>query len=79
MEVTSFEAVNMAKGMCTEIIPVSPKMVTIQTEANEKIWKDAITDLMCTAPDACILRLRWKPSHNGGRPWVVPEAKPQQF
>ena len=60
--------------LCSQAVYLSASKALIRTDASEDTWRPLLDKLLAEDPESAITRLRWKPSRNGGRPWLVPGA-----
>ena len=78
-DITDPNALHDLEHFASDIVLLSPKMAVIRTDITSGVWKAAIMKGMQENPNSCILKLRWKPSVQGGRPWVTPDATAKQI
>ena len=78
-ELTCWEAIHMVSAWCDDILPISPKLALIRTGVPAATWQGILTRLMKENPGECVLRIKWRPSYHGGRPWATPEATTEQL
>jgi len=57
--------------MCTDIIFLSGTVALVRTELPADRWKDSIDSMLRHDPITCILGIKWRASHMGGRPWAL--------
>ena len=76
---TDWEALHPVDHLCEDILPVSPRVALIHTGVLANIWEGVLTDMMRNNPTCCILKLRWRQSYHGGRPWAQPAATTAQM
>ena len=79
MEITSWEAVQGVQPLCEDIVALSPKWALIRTGVRTERWSEVLSNIMRTNPYECILRIQWRQSYHGGRPWAMPAATSQQI
>ena len=78
MEITSWDVTKHIQPLCEDIVALSPKWAIVRTVVKAERWSEILTDLMRNDPYSCILRLQWRQSYHGGRPWALPAAISQQ-
>ena len=79
MEITSWQATNQVQALCDDIVALSPKWALVRTGIRTAQWEEVLSGLMRSNPYECILRIQWRPSYHGGRPWAQPAATMQQI
>ena len=66
MELTNWDAMEHVRSLCEEILPISPKLALVRTGVPADGWQIALDDCMRSHPCDCVLRLKWRPTYNGG-------------
>ena len=79
MELTCWDAVQGVLPLLGDVVAISPKWGLIRTHIRAEQWADTLSDLMRNNPYECILRIVWRQSLHGGRPWALPAATSQQI
>ena len=78
-ELTGTGAALHAWELSTNMVALTAEKVLLHTEAALETWQARLTSLMQQDPEAAIIRLKWRPSRHGGRPWAVPAATQVQL
>jgi len=78
-EITSWEALQSVQPLCEDIVALSPKWALLRTGVRADQWTDVLSNVMRNNPYDCILRVQWRQSYQGGRPWATPAATSQQI
>ena len=55
------------------------KLAVVRTSSSLEVWRTVLNRLLEDDAECAALRVRWRPSRQGGRPWVAPSATPQQL
>ena len=79
VEVTNVDALQAVQPLCDSILTLSPKWALVSTSVRSEQWVEVISTLMRDNPYSCVLRVQWRQSLHGGRPWAVPAATSQQI
>ena len=79
IELTSWEAMKSIRPLVEEAVSLSPKWGLIKTNISDERWGESLSNLMRDNPQQCALRVTWRPSMHGGRPWAMPAATSQQI
>ena len=79
VEMTDWEALQSVEHLCEDILPISPKVALIHTGVLSSTWDNILTDTMKNNPSQCILRIKWRRSYHGGRPWAQPAVTSAQM
>ena len=78
MEFTDAGAAGRVRGLCGDLVLLSPRQALIRTEVAAGTWHTRLSDLMRDTPQSCILKIKYRPNQNGGRPWAQPAATARQ-
>ena len=62
-----------------DVLLLSDNMALIRTEVPHQTWSKILSDLMRDSPGCCPLRVKWRPSQHGGRPWAQPDVTSKQL
>ena len=79
VELTHWAALATVKQWCDDIVPLSPHLALIKTQAPPGIWQETLTEIMLQDPARCITKIKWRKSMHGGRPWATPAATAVQL
>ena len=79
VELTKPLALPLVAPLCEEMALVTSTLATIRTSSSPEVWRTLLDRFLNEDADCAVLRLRWRPSRMGGRPWVTPTATPQQL
>ena len=79
VEVTSWGAVRNILPLVEDLVALSPKWALMRTQVRAEQWGDILTNIMKGNPYESILRIIWRQSLHGGRPWALPSATTQQI
>ena len=79
MEVTDMSAAVSLQGLCNDMVVLSPYKVLLRTEVSTQVWQASLANIMRAAPNSCALKVVWRPSQHGGRPWAQPDATSRQL
>ena len=67
-----------ARGLCDQVVMLSPHRAAVLTTRPRETWQNLITT-QSSAGDVAISRLSWRRSTRGGNAWVTPHTlTPQQ-
>ncbi len=78
-EFTEPEALLSFSSLYAEVLFLSGRAALIRTEASAGRWEEAMTTRMRLAPSSCVTKVKWRPSHMGGRVWAQPSATSRQI
>ena len=59
--------------LCTGIIPLARGKALLLTSAAHATWEVRLSDLAIRSPEACVEKVRWRPSVREGRTWARPQ------
>ena len=62
--------------LCCQALSLDNGKLLILTEASEDTWQASLDKFLTEDLENAIARIRWKPSRNGGRPWLTPRLLP---
>jgi len=79
MEITNWDALQSVSPLCDDVVALSPKWALVRTGIRSEQWVETLSNLMRNNPYDCILRIQWRQSYHGGRPWALPSATTQQI
>ena len=79
VELTDAHAASAFKPYCTDILLISERMALVRTEVSYVTWSQLLSDWSRNSPSSTPLKLKWRPSVQGGRPWAQPDLIPQQM
>ena len=79
LEVTQTAAVCNVAHLCSDVVLLSTQRALVRTAVPPAVWQHALTQGVTDDPDVSVLRLRWRPSRHGGRPWAQPERTAAQL
>ena len=79
VEMTSWEAAGSICPLTEDLVALSPKWALMRTQVRSEEWEDVLSNLMRSNPYGCVLRVVWRQSKHGGRPWALPAATTQQI
>ena len=60
--------------LSSQLLYLSSDNALLISDASEETWVTMMDRLLVDSPDDAIIRLKWKPSRLGGRPFAVPSA-----
>ena len=78
-EMTGAGAALHAWQMSTQMVVLSSDKLLLHTDADPETWQPKLTALLQQDAQAAILRVKWRPSRHGGRPWAQPAAVQSQL
>ena len=78
-EVTHWSAWGHFSHLYDDLVPVSPRFALLKTRAPPTVWHKSLTDTMHADPSHCVLKIKWRSSTHGGRPWATPAATATQL
>ena len=79
VELTGAAAALQAWTLCSGILALSSEKLLVSTDAEPEAWQPMLDSLMKQDPKSAIVRIKWRPSRHGGRPWATPEATQVQL
>jgi hypothetical protein len=79
VDLTDWEAIHEISHLCDDILPVNSKTAIIHSDITSVVWSGILSDKMRNSPQCCALKIRWRPSYHGGRPWAQPAATTTQI
>ena len=79
VEVTGWGAISNIQPLVEDIVALSPKWALMRTQVRAEQWGEVLTNIMKANPYESILRITWRQSLHGGRPWASPAATMQQI
>ena len=74
IELSGAAAVLRVAPLCQEALFVGPRLMTVTAEASQEQWQTIVDEAWQADPEAAILKVKWRPSRQGGRTWVAPAA-----
>ena len=79
VDLTAPAAIHAVWHLCEEAIFITPRLVTIRAASTPEQWRPVLDQILTADASCCVLKVRWRSSRHGGRPWVTPTATPQQL
>ena len=78
-ELTDAKASFDIKPYCTDILLISPRIALIRTEVTHTVWCQLLSNWARSNPSSCPLKLKWRASQHGGRPWAQADLTERQM
>ena len=78
-EITDARASSDIKPYCTDILLISCRLALIRTEVTHIVWSQLLSNWARCNPSSCPLKLKWRASQHGGRPWAQADITERQM
>ena len=78
VDLTEPSAITNHLNYCDQLLMLSPKRAALITTTAQSTWERLLTWQAEQPTSPQILKLSWRRSTRGGRPWVVPQALSRQ-